>query len=133
MQPREVHEQSVDEPMVRASADLVREARARQAISQAQLALRADVPEAIIAAVEAGGQEPDDELLERLLLVMGEEPVRDPSGVVASRRIASDWDPLQLAEERRKTPSERLAGALLWNKRADEIYLAFKHQRERAR
>jgi hypothetical protein len=59
--------------------------------------------------------------------------VREAGVVVSSRRLEGDWDPVQMAEELRKTPSERLAGALVWNKRADEIYLAFKREREQPR
>jgi len=35
-----------------------------------------------------------------------------------------------MAEELSKTPSERLEDALSWNQEADEIYLAFKRERE---
>ena len=66
---------------------LVRAARARQRITQAQLALRADVDEALVAKVESGAHRPDQELLERLLFVMGEEPVRVVGEVVGSRRL----------------------------------------------
>jgi transcriptional regulator with XRE-family HTH domain len=113
------------------SAALIRAARARQRITQEQLGLRADVPPELVAEVERGAREPDDELLERLFLVMGEEPVREAGRLVGSRRVPGDWDPLHMAEELRKTPSERLAGALVWNEQADEIYLAFKRERDR--
>jgi transcriptional regulator with XRE-family HTH domain len=111
------------------AAVLVRAARARQQITRAQLSLRADVDQALVARVESGAHEPDAELLERLLLVMGEEPVRVVGEVVGSRRLVGDWDPRQMAEELRKTPSERLRDAFAWNTMADQIYLAFKRER----
>jgi transcriptional regulator with XRE-family HTH domain len=116
-------------PVVARAGELVRAARARQQITRAQLALRAGLDEALVAEVESGAHATDVELLERLLLVMGEEPVRVAGQVVGSRRMAGDWDPLQMAEERRKTPSERLADAFAWNTAADQIYLAFKRER----
>ena len=118
--------------VVGVAAVLVRAARGRQKITRAQLALRADVDEALVARVESGAHEPQAELLERLLLVMGEEPVRVVGEVVASRRLVGDWDPRQMAEELRKSMSERLRDAFAWNTMADQIYLAFKRERERA-
>jgi transcriptional regulator with XRE-family HTH domain len=118
-------------PVVAGAGALVRAARARQQITRARLALRADLDEALVERVESGAHATDVELLERLLLVMGEEPVRVAGEVVGSRRMAGDWDPLRMAEELSKTPSERLEDALAWNQEADEIYLAFKRERER--
>jgi transcriptional regulator with XRE-family HTH domain len=92
------------------AAELVRDARRRHGLSQRSLALRAGTTQAWVSAIERGRAHPSVEMLQRLLLVMGEELVLE------SRPLASDaqHDPVAFAAARRQRPSERLQDALAW-------------------
>jgi hypothetical protein len=50
--------------------------------------------------------------LRELMLAMGEEPV------LTSRRLPTDWDPAHMTSTLERTPEERLALALSWNRMA---------------
>src|SRR5688500_14660311 len=104
-----------------APADIVRAARARQGISTAQLALRADCPEATVRELESGIGDVDRALLERLLLVMGERLDVGADGAWRSRPLARPYDREQLAELQALPPAERLRHALGWNSFAGRI------------
>lgn len=56
-----------------AGRDLVREARRRAGLSQAELALRAGVPQSTVGRIESGTREPSMELVERLIRAAGFE------------------------------------------------------------
>jgi transcriptional regulator with XRE-family HTH domain len=92
------------------AADLVSSARRRHQLSQRALALRAGTTQAWVSAIERGRAQPTVEMLRRLLLVMGEELV------LTARRLPSDadHDPIAFAENRRRSPSQRLEEALEW-------------------
>src|SRR5262245_42549620 len=91
-------------------AELISQARQRHGLSQRALALRAGTTQSWVSAIERGRVQPSVELLQRLLLVMGEELVLE------SRPLASDadHDPIAFREERTREPSERVEEALRW-------------------
>jgi transcriptional regulator with XRE-family HTH domain len=86
------------------AAQLVREARRRQGISQAQLALRAGTSQHAVSLIERGLRRPSLETLERLLLVTGHR--LDGELDV----IPTEEDPIHLAAGQRQTVGARLQG-----------------------
>jgi transcriptional regulator with XRE-family HTH domain len=86
------------------AAQLVREARRRQGISQAQLALRAGTSQHAVSLIERGLRQPSLETLERLLLVTGHR-LRAELEVVPTEE-----DPIHLAAEQRRDVGERILG-----------------------
>jgi transcriptional regulator with XRE-family HTH domain len=56
-----------------AISDLVREARRRAGLSQADLALRAGVPKSTVGRIECGARTPSTEMVERLVRAAGLE------------------------------------------------------------
>ena len=92
------------------AAELLRSTRTRHGLSQRALARRAGTTQAWVSAIERGGVQPTVEMLRRLLFVMGEELT------LGARRVPSDaeHDPIAFAENRRRTPSQRLEEAVRW-------------------
>lgn len=90
------------------AAALVREARRRQGISQAQLALRAGTTQHAVSLIERGLRQPSLETLERLLLVTGHR-LGGELEVVPTQE-----DPVHLAAAQRQSPGERLAQGFAW-------------------
>lgn len=78
-------------------------------LSQAQLARRAGTSQAFISQIETGEKSPTVDTLGRLLAVMGDE-LRLESVPMRHRYRRHD-----LAAEARRSPAERLEGALAWN------------------
>jgi transcriptional regulator with XRE-family HTH domain len=92
---------------------LLREARARQGISQRQLALRAHTSQDAISRIERGVESPTLERLDNLLAVLGEHlELRSTPNVQAHGSSA----PL--------TARERLREAAAWNLVAGELEIA---------
>jgi transcriptional regulator with XRE-family HTH domain len=96
-------------------AELIRSTRERLGLSQRRLALRAGTTQAAISRIERGLVSPTYTTLRDLLGAMGEEPVLD------TRRMPTDWDPAHMASTLARTPEERLALALSWNKMAGRL------------
>jgi transcriptional regulator with XRE-family HTH domain len=86
------------------AAALVREARRRQGISQAQLALRAGTSQHAVSLIERGLRQPSLDTLERLLLVTGH---RLGGGLEV---IATEEDPIHLAAGQRHDAGTRMRG-----------------------
>jgi transcriptional regulator with XRE-family HTH domain len=86
------------------AAHLVREARRRQGISQAQLALRAGTSQHAVSLIERGLRQPSLDTLERLLLVTGH---RLDGGLEV---VATEEDPIHLAAEQRHDAGTRMRG-----------------------
>ena len=63
--------------MVRDAAGVLREARRRSGLSQAELARRAGVAQAVISAYETGRREPGVSMLEKLVRAAGHDLVFD--------------------------------------------------------
>lgn len=91
-------------------SELIRSTRQRLGLSQRQLALRAGTTQAAVSRIERGLVSPTFTTLRELMLAMGEEPA------LSSRRLPTDWDPVHMASNLQRTPEERLALALSWNR-----------------
>jgi transcriptional regulator with XRE-family HTH domain len=104
-------------------AELIRSTRERLGLSQRRLALRAGTTQAAISRIERGLVSPTYTTLRELMLAMGEEPVLD------SRRLPTNWDPAHMASTLARTPEERLALALSWNKMAGSLTEAGRQAR----
>ena len=90
------------------AAMLVREARRRQGISQAQLALRAGTSQHAVSLIERGLRRPSLDTLERLLLATGH---RLAEGLEV---VATEEDPIHLAAEQRRSVGDRLEQGFAW-------------------
>jgi transcriptional regulator with XRE-family HTH domain len=90
------------------AAALVREARRRQGISQAQLALRAGTSQHAVSLIERGLRRPSLDTLERLLLATGH---RLAEGLAV---VATEEDPIHLAAEQQRSVGGRLQQGFAW-------------------
>lgn len=97
------------------AAALVREARRRQGISQADLALRAGTSQHAVSLIERGLRQPSLETLERLLLVTGH---RLGGGLEV---VPTEEDPIHLAAGQVRPPGERLAQGFAWGQFAHDF------------
>jgi transcriptional regulator with XRE-family HTH domain len=98
---------------------LLREARARQGISQRRLALRAGTSQDAISRIERGVESPTLERLTHLLMMLGE-------------RLELSTVPLAEAERgaEPQTARERLREAASWNLVATKLEIAGARARE---
>jgi transcriptional regulator with XRE-family HTH domain len=99
-------------------AELVKELRARNGLSQRELAHRAGTSQSAIARIERGEEDVTWTRLRSLLSAMGEEPV------LGRRRLPSRYDVDDLMRERGMSPAERLAAGLDLNRFTSEVALA---------
>lgn len=106
--------------------DTVRKVRQRRGLSQRSLAIRAGTQQATISRIERGLESPSFERFEQLLLVMGERPV------LQTEPLEHGLDPSDLAEERRRSPAERLALSVSWNRMAGGFAAAGARARRQA-
>jgi len=97
------------------AAALVREARRRQGISQAQLALRAGTSQHAVSLIERGLRRPSLDTLDRLLLVTGH---RLGGGLEV---VETEEDPIHLAAGQRRDAGERLAQGFAWGEFAHDF------------
>jgi transcriptional regulator with XRE-family HTH domain len=104
--------------------ELVRSTRERLGLSQRELALRAGTTQAAVSRIERGLVSPTFKTLCELMISMGEEPV------LQARRLPTDWDPLHMKSTLARTPEERLALAVSWNRMAARLALAGRAARE---
>jgi transcriptional regulator with XRE-family HTH domain len=84
-------------------------------LSQRRLALRAGTTQAAVSRIERGIVSPTFTTLRELMLAMGEEPV------LGARRLPTEWDPVHMTSTLSRTPEERFAVALSWNKMAGRL------------
>jgi transcriptional regulator with XRE-family HTH domain len=101
-----------------APAELVRSTRERLGLSQRRLALRAGTTQAAVSRIERGVVSPTFATLRELMVAMGEEPV------LSAQRLPTDWDPAHMASTLARTPEERLALAISWNRMAGRLAAA---------
>lgn len=106
---------------------LIRDRRRANGLTQAQLALRAGSTQAAISRLERGELSPTIDTVERLLAVMGEQ------AEVVVRRSELDCDPKRLRALRTRSPAERLAQAIAWNRLAGQVAVAGERARGRRR
>ena len=85
-------------------ANLVREARRRAGLTQAELAERAGVPKSTVGRIESGARVPSSEMVERLV---------DAAGFSVSVSLSEPDPATDSMFERtlRRTPAERLSDA----------------------
>lgn len=105
-------------------AGLIRETRERLGLSQRELALRAGTTQAAVSRIERRLVSPTFKTLRELMISMGEEPV------LQARRLPTDWDPVHMKSMLARTPEERLALAVSWNRMASRLALAGRAARE---
>ncbi len=104
---------------------LIRETRLRHGLSQKRLARRVGTRQSAISRLECNEVSPSVETLELLMRAMGE---RLELGAGQPRR---DYDPLHLQASRARTPSERLALGISWNRMAGRLAAAGRKARAR--
>jgi transcriptional regulator with XRE-family HTH domain len=97
------------------AAALVREARRRQGISQAQLALRAGTSQHAVSLIERGLRRPSLDTLERLLLATGH---RLSEGLEV---VPTEEDPVHLAAGQRRDMGARLQQGFAWGEFAHDF------------
>jgi transcriptional regulator with XRE-family HTH domain len=99
-------------------AELIKDLRVANGLSQRELAHRAGTSQAAIARIENGGEDVTWTRLSSILAAMGEEPV------LGRRRLASRYDFDDLMRDRAMSPEWRLASGLRFNRFASEVALA---------
>lgn len=104
--------------------ELVRRTRERLGLSQRRLALRAGTTQAAVSRIERGVVSPSFTTLRELMVAMGEEPV------LSARRLPIDWDPVHMGGALARTPEERFALAVSWNRMAGRLAAAGRAARE---
>jgi uncharacterized protein len=97
------------------AASAIKQARQRHGLSQKSLAIRAGTDQAAISRIERGEVSPTIETVERLLAAMGERLS------LASEPIEREHDSVHLRESLRRSPDERLALAISWNRLAGQL------------
>lgn len=105
---------------------IIREARVRHGLSQQRLARRVGSHQSAISRIEADEVSPSIETLELLLLAMGER--LELAGVPLER----EYDPLHRRATAARSPSERLALGISWNRMASRLAEAGREARGRA-
>jgi transcriptional regulator with XRE-family HTH domain len=87
-------------------------------LSQRELALRAATTQAAVSRIERGVVSPTFDTLRNLLLAMGEQPT------IGARRLPTEWDSAHMTSMLERSPHERLALALSWNRMAGQLAAA---------
>jgi transcriptional regulator with XRE-family HTH domain len=105
------------------AAHLIRSARRRRRLSQESLAIRAGTDQAAISRIERGEVSPTVETVERLLAAMGERLT------VGSEPVERQHDPLHVRASLKRSPDERLALAISWNRLAGRLAEAGRQAR----
>ncbi len=105
------------------AAELVSSTRKQQGLSQRRLALRAGTTQAAVSRIERGLVSPTFATLRELMIAMGQEPV------LSSRRLPTSWDPAHMTSTLERSPEERLALALSWNRMAARLDSAGREAR----
>ncbi len=106
------------------AAELIRTTRSRHGLSQERLARRAGTRQSAISRLERGDVSPTVETLELLLNAMGER--LELAGAPLERR----YDPLHRQANAARSPEERLALAISWNRMAGRLAAAGREARD---
>jgi transcriptional regulator with XRE-family HTH domain len=104
---------------------LIREARTRHGLSQKRLARRVGTLQSAISRLEADEVSPSIETLDLLMRAMGE------CLEIVPGQPQRDYDPLHLEATRARTPAERLALGISWNRLAGRLAAAGQEARAR--
>jgi len=105
------------------AGELIRLTRERHGLSQQRLALRAGTHQSAISRLEGDEVSPSVETLETLLQAMGER--LDLSAAAMER----EYDLLHRREMARRSPAERLALGISWNRMAGRLGAAGRRAR----
>jgi uncharacterized protein len=105
--------------------ELIRSARERRGLSQKRLARRVGTHQSAISRLEADEISPGVETLDLLLRAMGE---RLEIAAAAPERA---YDPVHRRATAERTPSERLALGISWNRMAGRLAAAGRAARAR--
>lgn len=97
---------------------LIQELRAKNGLSQRELAYRAGTSQSAIARIELGDEDVTWTRLSSILSAMGEEPV------LGRKRLASRYDFDDLMLDRAMSPEARLANGLSLSRFGSEVALA---------
>jgi transcriptional regulator with XRE-family HTH domain len=100
---------------VMSPGQLIREARERHQLSQERLALRAGTRQSAISRLERDDLSPSVDTLDLLLKAMGEQLE------LSGRPLERDYDPLHRKANAERSPEERLALAISWNRMAGRL------------
>ena len=103
--------------------ELIRAARRRHGLSQQRLARRAGTRQSAVSRLERGEVSPTVETLNLFLNALGEG--LEIGGVP----LARDYDPLHRKAQAERTPEERLALAVSWNRMAGRFAAAGREAR----
>lgn len=104
---------------------LIRETRLRHGLSQQRLARRAGTRQSAVSRLEADEVAPSVETLDSLMRAMGERLE------IAAGQPQRDYDPLHLRASRARSPAERLALGISWNRMAGRLAAAGREARAR--
>ena len=104
---------------------LIRETRRRHGLSQVRLARRVGTRQSAISRLEADEVSPSVETLEMLMRAMGE---RLELAAVSPER---DYDPAHRRVAAARSPAERLALGVSWNRMASRLARAGSEARAR--
>jgi transcriptional regulator with XRE-family HTH domain len=105
------------------AAELIRTCRKRHGLSQESLARRVGTRQSAISRLEHGEVSPTVETLTLILNAMGEQL---EMGGAPPRR---DYDPLHRKAQAERSPEERLALAVSWNRMAGRFAAAGREAR----
>ena len=103
--------------------ELIRATRARHGISQQRLARRVGTQQSAISRLEADEISPSVETLNQMLLAMGER------FALGAEPLERDYDPLHRRATATRTPEERLALGISWNRMAGRLAAAGREAR----
>jgi transcriptional regulator with XRE-family HTH domain len=106
--------------------DLIRTTRTRRGLSQARLARRVGTQQSAISRLEADEVSPSVETLDLLMRAMGE------SLQLATAAADREYDPAHRRATATRTPAERLALGISWNRMAGRLAAAGREARGRA-
>jgi transcriptional regulator with XRE-family HTH domain len=95
--------------------ELVSATRHDLGLSQRQLALRAGTTQAAVSRIERDKVSPSFGTLRELMVAMGREPQ------LSARRLPTDWDKAHMDSTLARTPEQRLALAIGWNRLAQRL------------
>lgn len=95
---------------------MLREARRRAGISQAELAIRTGIAAPSLSRIENGHESPSFERFAACLGALGFEPRLELSPLAGS-----EADPIHLAAEAQLTPAQRLEGLFEWMRFGDRL------------
>jgi hypothetical protein len=107
------------------AGQLIRSTRQRRGLSQERLARRVGTRQSAISRLEADEISPGVETLDLLLRAMGERLE------IAGAEPDRDYDPLHRRATAERSPSERLALGISWNRMAARLSSAGRAARAR--